>query len=136
MARKPLTEEQREAARLRSRAWYAANRERVAARERKRVRENPGLSTERVRAWREENRDRANAYERERYHGEDAEQRARRLARGKVNDAIRRGALDRKGCEVCGDDNSQAHHDDYSKPLDVRWLCSRHHADEHMAVAA
>lgn len=23
------------------------------------------------------------------------------------------------------------HHEDYDRPLDVRWLCARHHADVH-----
>lgn len=35
-------------------------------------------------------------------------------------------------CEVPGCDRSDVHghHDDYSKPLEVRWLCPAHHAEE------
>lgn len=51
-----------------------------------------------------------------------------------VSNAVRDGRLKREPCENCGDRRSQAHHDDYSKPLDVRWLCAkchhRHHAEE------
>nr|DAD85891.1 MAG TPA: hypothetical protein [Siphoviridae sp. ctGdK3] len=28
-------------------------------------------------------------------------------------------------------ENLEAHHDDYSKPLQVRWLCRRHHKQLH-----
>jgi hypothetical protein len=55
---------------------------------------------------------------------------ARRRAKQLVRNAIRRGDLTRKPCEVCGDP-AQAHHDDYSKPLVVRWLCTVHHGYEH-----
>ena len=48
-----------------------------------------------------------------------------------VNNAIRDGRLIRQPCEVCGKDKAHAHHDDYSKPLDVRWLCTTHHAEWH-----
>jgi hypothetical protein len=51
-----------------------------------------------------------------------------------VRNAIRRGDLTRKPCEVCGD-RAQAHHDDYSKPLVVRWLCTVHHGYEHRKEA-
>jgi len=50
-----------------------------------------------------------------------------------VANAIRDGRLQRQSCEVCGDTNTHGHHDDYSKPLDVRWLCPRHHRLHHAA---
>lgn len=55
---------------------------------------------------------------------------SRRAARIAVGNALRDGKLDRQPCEVCGE-RAQAHHDDYSKPLDVRWLCPTHHAEWH-----
>ena len=45
--------------------------------------------------------------------------------------AVKSGALIREPCEVCGDPKSEGHHDDYSKPLEVRWLCRKHHAEIH-----
>lgn len=56
---------------------------------------------------------------------------AMRLARQAVRWAIARGELIRGKCEVCGTDKTQAHHDDYSMPLEVRWLCRKHHCQEH-----
>ena len=47
-----------------------------------------------------------------------------------VNNAIRVGKIQKQTCEKCGK-KAQAHHDDYSKPLQVRWLCSAHHAEHH-----
>jgi hypothetical protein len=52
-------------------------------------------------------------------------------ARQMTGNAIRDGRLVRGPCEICGDNDSQAHHDDYSKPLDVRWLCESHHREWH-----
>ena len=48
-------------------------------------------------------------------------------ARNKVNSAIRSGKLRPQPCIVCGG-KAEAHHSDYSKPLDVDWLCRKHHA--------
>jgi len=45
--------------------------------------------------------------------------------------ALRKGILERLPCQVCGEKKSQAHHTDYSKPLDVLWLCFRHHREAH-----
>ncbi len=52
-------------------------------------------------------------------------------ARGSVRCRVYRGTLKRKPCEVCGDVETHAHHADYSKPLDVRWLCAKHHKELH-----
>jgi len=48
-----------------------------------------------------------------------------------MTNAIRRGELVRKPCEVCGEIKVDGHHEDYSKPLDVRWLCRVHHIEAH-----
>ena len=53
-----------------------------------------------------------------------------------VHRALRSGNLVRTPCEVCGEVRTEAHHDDYSKPLDVRWLCVRHHKEHHKALRA
>ncbi len=48
-------------------------------------------------------------------------------ARTMVFKAVKSGRLKREPCEECGDENVQAHHDNYDKPLNVIWLCSKHH---------
>jgi uncharacterized Zn finger protein (UPF0148 family) len=47
--------------------------------------------------------------------------------------ALRSGKLVRQPCEVCGNPKVETHHDDYTKPLEVRWLCRTHHLALHNA---
>jgi ribosomal protein S27AE len=50
-----------------------------------------------------------------------------------VGGAIAKGELQRAPCETCGSRQYvEAHHDDYAKPFDVRWLCKRHHRQHHV----
>lgn len=49
-------------------------------------------------------------------------------ARQAVNNAVRDGRLQKQPCDVCGA-RAEAHHDDHSRPFDVRWLCFRHHRE-------
>lgn len=56
----------------------------------------------------------------------------RRRAQVAVNRAIASGALEKKPCETCGATQAiHGHHEDYSRPLEVRWLCRDHHAARH-----
>lgn len=46
--------------------------------------------------------------------------------------AIKSGVLTRGPCEVCQSTEwVDAHHEDYSKPLEVMWLCRKHHRLRH-----
>lgn len=51
-----------------------------------------------------------------------------------VANAIRDNRLKKRPCEICGDNKVQAHHEDYSKPLEVRWLCIKHHNERHVEL--
>lgn len=52
-------------------------------------------------------------------------------AHNMVNNQKRAGNLHDEPCEICGIKNVVAHHDDYEKPLNVRWLCQAHHKQWH-----
>jgi hypothetical protein len=101
------------------RKWSRANAETIRQRVRRYREENLELvrARDRARGWRKPPADRYRAH----------------LA---VTQAIKRGELVREPCEVCGKEPTDAHHDDYGRLLDVRWLCSVHHGMEHRAVEA
>jgi hypothetical protein len=94
------------------------------------------------------NPDKLHQYDRERYSNPERKARCARSssasrrrypertnARTKVARAVKSGRLVRQPCEVCGA-KANAHHEDYSKPLEVRWLCSKHHGEHHRKPAA
>jgi len=51
----------------------------------------------------------------------------------KVRSAVKVGKLQREPCSICGSDDStcHAHHDNYERPLDVRWVCNHCHTELH-----
>lgn len=55
----------------------------------------------------------------------------REKARYAVSNAIRDGRLTPWPCEVCGTEEAEGHHPDYSRPLMVVWLCPPHHREAH-----
>lgn len=84
------------------------------------------------------------AYERERFQRPERKKAVRaslakrdpvkRRAAYLTSNAIRDGRLIPQPCEKCSDPGAEAHHDDYSKPLEVRWLCREHHLEHHGKV--
>ncbi len=61
--------------------------------------------------------------------------RDRVLAYKIVDKAKKAGKLIEETCEVCGiNKNIKAHHVDYLKPLEVQWLCGKHHTAVHSEV--
>jgi hypothetical protein len=74
---------------------------------------------------------RAKRAERARQRVRNPAERHKHEARWQTRRAIASGALVRQPCEVCGNPKVDAHHDDYSRPLDVRWLCRAHHNEHH-----
>lgn len=55
----------------------------------------------------------------------------KRRAHKAVEWALLSGTLQKQPCLACGSVDVHAHHPDYSKPLDVRWLCPACHRAEH-----
>lgn len=91
-------------------------------------------------AWREQHPDYSATHARENRAQRNANARRARLAnpekiaaRNAVNNARIRGSVARpSSCGQCGKAcKPEAHHHDYSKPMDVAWLCRRCHLMEH-----
>lgn len=82
---------------------------------------------DRYNAWYEANKDKVKTRRQE-----DPIFRLKLLARNAVTNALIAGLLTKRPCEVCGSDKwVEGHHDDYTKQLDVRWLCRKHHREHH-----
>lgn len=55
----------------------------------------------------------------------------RHSIRKRVKHALLTGRLTKGPCNDCGSTATEAHHEDYSKPLDVVWLCRDCHHSKH-----
>lgn len=59
------------------------------------------------------------------------EQRMKANARAYLHEYVKRGKITKLPCVKCNNPVVEAHHPDYSKPLDVVWLCRDCHMTEH-----
>lgn len=50
--------------------------------------------------------------------------------------ALKNGKLLKEACAICDEPKVEAHHEDYSEPLDVIWLCNYHHKNIEKIKAA
>jgi len=109
----------------------------------KRSRVERVLNTEdyrdRNRKYRERNRERINAKVRERSNAYRKAYLVQIRAKNRVYKARRLGKLIKEGCQFksknCGGEIN-AHHCDYSKPLDIVWCCVKHHKAWHKLFIA
>ncbi len=88
---------------------------------------HPGYNARSAKKWREKNPEyHFNVLKK--YRKENPE---KDFAHGKVNEEVRNGRLNKLPCNVCKEEKVVAHHPDYSKPLDIIWLCRSHHKEIH-----
>ena len=52
-------------------------------------------------------------------------------ARGYANAYLNKGVFKKCECSKCGNPKAEKHHHDYSKPLEITWLCRKCHLDHH-----
>lgn len=57
----------------------------------------------------------------------------RRAAHVILGNALKYKTIMRQPCWVCGK-KAEAHHPDYGRPLDVVWLCKKHHQEVHQMI--
>lgn len=82
------------------------------------------------------NDDERRRYQREYRRRKRAESPVKQLAREALDRAVRSGKVVRQPCADCGSARSHGHHSDYSKPLDVEWVCARCHGRRHWKEVA
>lgn len=107
-----------------------ACRDCIKAKVRQRARTNPAVQEyDRQRAKTPDRRDKAREITR-RWRAENP---LRNRAHTAVSYALRKGTLKKEPCIFCGRGDVHAHHRDYSRPLDVTWLCPKCHHRLHAA---
>lgn len=53
------------------------------------------------------------------------------IARRKSFVGAKKGLIQKAPCIICGEEKVDGHHEDYSRPLDLVWLCRSHHRQLH-----
>lgn len=87
---------------------------------------------EKERAQKPERKEKAIEYQRKRRKLNPLQYKARTI----FGHALNAGKVKREPCVVCGTiENIEGHHTDYTKPLEVEWLCRKHHLLEHGKTA-
>lgn len=156
MVYKPLSGEALEKRKAYQRAYREKHKEEINRRRRENRHSQGEFFREKQREYYQQNKDKINAWLREYYqkNKKKIQERQKKIrhnnkdknnARTKknrrekygisthkiVSNAIKRGELVKQPCEECGSMEVQAHHDNYNKPLEVRWLCDTCHKKWH-----
>jgi len=77
--------------------------------------------------WKENNRDKVKLYSKR----WQEKNKKKVKVYEKFNQLIRSGKIKKGPCVVCGvnEIRVEAHHEDYTKPFEVVWLCTKHHSN-------
>lgn len=105
--------------------WRALNKEKIRKQRHEQYHRFSERENLRTRKWRKDNPEKF----KESWKKSDAKDKSKRRARKIVNYHLEKGNLVKpKECERCNSQkNIQAHHDDYTAPLNIKWLCSLCH---------
>lgn len=93
-------------------------------------RKNTERKREINRRWRESHREQ----DRERLRRWRSENELKQWAQNLVKRAVNQGRLRQRACLMCESVETVAHHPDYLRPLEVVWLCERHHKQVHASA--
>lgn len=153
-----LTPESKRESLLRNkRNYFLRNKEKIAERRRQFTIDNPDIvrswqlkssskpqNIERKRLWYENNKEKVLANKRRWALTESGKKsiketakraylkhKHKSFARHYTHVAIKRGLIKKGVCQVCGSDQTEAHHQDYSNVLDIMWLCRQCHVNHH-----
>lgn len=129
--------------------WYRRNRKRILEKTKQRKLADPEkirLSNAKsyqkhkaarkikLNAWQAANTEKVKAYKRKAAKKQQLINKEKIDCRRRTRTAISNGTVVKLPCEVCGATKVEAHHDDYNKPLDVKWLCRKHHVELHKTL--
>lgn len=122
----------RRCTKIRKDVWLKNNPEKNSLYCRKYSANNPEKKRVSANKWRIENKSKQLIYNAKHYKNSKHihKYKAYRL----FQKALKQGRLIKLPCHICGNTKAEAHHEDYSKPLDVLWLCKRHHEDRHIEL--
>ena len=109
--------------------YYLLHREEYLQKMREYYQSHKKEFREKAQKYNKSHRKEINAYYKKRILN-DWNSQLRLRANSTVNNAIKQGKMKRGVCEICGK-KAEAHHCDYSKPLDIMWLCREHHLEWH-----
>lgn len=58
-------------------------------------------------------------------------QKKKDIARSYANVYLKRGKIKKESCCICGELKTEMHHNDYNKPLEIKWYCKKCHKQFH-----
>lgn len=64
-------------------------------------------------------------------HKQNEEQKKKSICRSYSKVYLKRGKIFKSNCIICNSIDSQMHHEDYTKPLEVIWMCRKCHLNYH-----